>query len=299
MPSLREIAQALGGDVVGGNEVLAPGPAHRPHDRSLSVKLSASSPDGFLVHSFAGDDFRDCRDYVAGRLGIGPRGRRAPVTHVSAVPATPSPAARIERALAIWNEAVEPRRTVVERYLNSRRLDLLEDVAGCVIRFHARCPWKDRDSGVTIRVPAMVCAMRSVTMGAITAVHRTRLSPDGQKVDRRMMGVAAGIGFSSIAAVMLDEAGDDLAVGEGVETAMAARQLGVRPAWALGSAGAIAAFPLLSGIRTLRLLAEMNDIASERAIASCGERWCAAGRKVIVIRPSCGKDMNDALWGAA
>ena len=45
-----------------------------------------------------------------------------------------------------------------------------------------------------------------------------------------MLGVVAG------AAVKLDAAGEALAIGEGVETAMAARQLGLRPVWAVGSA---------------------------------------------------------------
>ena len=67
MLGLREIARALGGEVVGAN-VLAPGPGHSRRDRSLSVTLSASAPDSFLVFSYAGDEWRDCRDYVAKRL---------------------------------------------------------------------------------------------------------------------------------------------------------------------------------------------------------------------------------------
>ena len=66
---LRSIASALNGDVI-GNEVLAPGRGHSRRDRSLSIRLSASSPDGFLVHSFAGEDWRDCQDYVRERLGL-------------------------------------------------------------------------------------------------------------------------------------------------------------------------------------------------------------------------------------
>ncbi len=68
--SLREIAKALGGEV-SGQQALCPGPGHDPADRSLSVRISASSPDGFLTHSFARDDFRACRDLVRERLGFG------------------------------------------------------------------------------------------------------------------------------------------------------------------------------------------------------------------------------------
>jgi putative DNA primase/helicase len=67
--NLRAIALALGGTVAGG-QVLAPGPGHSPRDRSLSVKPSPEAPDGFMVHSHAGDDWRACRDHVYSRLSI-------------------------------------------------------------------------------------------------------------------------------------------------------------------------------------------------------------------------------------
>jgi hypothetical protein len=81
---------------------------------------------------------------------------------------------------------------------------------------------------------------------------------------------------------------------------MAARQLniGVGPAWALGSAGGIERFPVLPNIRTLRILCENNDSANEKAVEQCGLRWCAAGRNVREVRPTddC-KDLNDVLQG--
>ena len=69
MSDLRSLARALGGNV-SGDQVLVPGPGHRPRDRSLRVKLGASFPDGFMVHSYAGDDWRECRDHVNRALGI-------------------------------------------------------------------------------------------------------------------------------------------------------------------------------------------------------------------------------------
>lgn len=67
--SPKQAAVLLGGDV-SGDSVLAPGPGHSKHDRSLSVRFSADAPEGFVVHSFAGDDALECRDYVKGKLGI-------------------------------------------------------------------------------------------------------------------------------------------------------------------------------------------------------------------------------------
>ena len=69
LPNLQTLARALGGEINGG-QVLAPGPGHSPQDRSMSVKLDAGAPDGFLVHSFSTDDTIVCRDYVRQRLGL-------------------------------------------------------------------------------------------------------------------------------------------------------------------------------------------------------------------------------------
>ena len=67
--SAQQLAAAVGG-VVSGTEVLAPGPGHSPKDRSLSIKLDPSAPDGFVVHSFSGDDPLACKDHVRDKLGI-------------------------------------------------------------------------------------------------------------------------------------------------------------------------------------------------------------------------------------
>src|SRR6516165_7485465 len=66
---LRQLATALCGDI-SGSQVLAPGPGHSAEDRSLSVKLDSKARDGFVVHSFAGDDPITCRDHVRAKLGL-------------------------------------------------------------------------------------------------------------------------------------------------------------------------------------------------------------------------------------
>lgn len=67
--TLSQIAAALDGEVQ-GDQVLAPGPAHSGKDRSMSVRLDPTAPDGFLVHSFASDGPIECKDYVRDRLGL-------------------------------------------------------------------------------------------------------------------------------------------------------------------------------------------------------------------------------------
>jgi AAA domain-containing protein len=65
MLSLQQLAAALGGEV-SGNQVLAPGPNHSAADRSMAVKLT---PDGYTVHSHAGDDWKACRDHIDEKIG--------------------------------------------------------------------------------------------------------------------------------------------------------------------------------------------------------------------------------------
>ena len=138
----RAVARALGGDV-SGCDVIAPGPGHSRADRSLSIKIDPNGPDGFLCHSFAGDDYRRCRDYVRYVLGLGAcERRRAPPALCSLErPITRADHGATERAalaLRLWNEADDPRNTPASAYLMSRGLMLGDDIAGNVIRFHRK-----------------------------------------------------------------------------------------------------------------------------------------------------------------
>jgi len=68
----QNLARALGGEA-SGYEISAPGPGHKSAgDRSLSVKVDPGAPDGFVVHSFAGDDPIECKDYVREKSGLDP-----------------------------------------------------------------------------------------------------------------------------------------------------------------------------------------------------------------------------------
>ncbi|SDO52097.1 Toprim domain-containing protein [Methylobacterium phyllostachyos] len=300
-PSLAQIASALRGQVA-GRQVLAPGPGHSHRDRSLSVRLSDASPDGFIVHSHAGDDFRLCRDHVAAALGLpldrwretreqdpAEAERRAALRRRAEAQERADAAWRLRRAVAMWQEAQHPSGTVVEAYLRSRCLDLPDEIAGAVLRFHPACPWGEGTA------PAMVSAIRSLNTGELVGVHRTALDADARKLGRKVFGSATA------AAIMLDdqaEVSTGLTVGEGIETCLAARQIGLKPVWSLISAGNIGALPVLPGIEALTVLGEV-DTAPNRPSATAFERvalrWDAAGHAVDIVMPRAGKDMNDAL----
>jgi hypothetical protein len=279
MMTLPQLARVLGG-IVAGSSVLCPGPGHSPRDRSLSVTPSATAEDGYIVFSHAGDDWRACREHVRQRIGHGQVAHRRIAEH-----------ARSNLAGMLWEKSVDPTQ-IVRDYHTLRGLTLPDDVAGRVVRFHQRCPWRGDDGLIEYR-PAMICAFRRIIDDRLVAVHRVALAPDGTKIGRKMLGPVGG------AAIKVDDdtnVEQGLFVGEGYETALAGRLLGFRPVWALGSAVAIATMPVLAGIDALTLLAETDDSgANARGARMCARAWRAAGREAYLVVPGIAGDINDVL----
>src|SRR6266849_9144009 len=71
----RTIVSIMGGVVTGRDSCNVPGPGHGKADKSLAIRIDAADELGFKVHSFAGDDWQVCRDYVAAALGLKRDGR--------------------------------------------------------------------------------------------------------------------------------------------------------------------------------------------------------------------------------
>jgi hypothetical protein len=270
-------------------------------DRNPSLQIS-DGVSQLLVHCHARCDARDVLDVLRrrglleGRINSIDRGWVDAQAQLRR-PRENNDVARIRRAREIWNAARDPRGTLAETYLAARKLTLDAGIAGRVLRFNPSTPWRNEDSGQIDFIPCLIAAFTSIDDDTITAVHRIRLDQPERwpKADRRMLGIVHR------AAVMLNHTDADgkLAIGEGVETCMAARILGITPTWALGSAGGISHFPVIPGIRTLRIIGE-NDQISPEAIELCGERWRTAGCHVRIIKPPPGfKDLNDFLMGSA
>jgi putative DNA primase/helicase len=299
---LRILKSAFGGDLF-GRTLTCPTIGHPPHDRGTSYTEDFTAPDHLLAKVHNGNGRSDdlaAKDRALDALGErrtffgrGPdpdpiEVMRRQEQRRQAEDAERAEAQRRQRfALAVWEAARDPRGTAVEIYLRGRGLDLTDDVAGHVLRCHPAGPW-GRDKALL-----MVAAMSDPVTGEVRAVHRTALTPDGQKIDRRMLGPAGGT------AIMLTPAAETLAVGEGIESALSAKQLGFGPGvWAMGSAGALGRLPVLDGVQRLVLLEE-RDSASANAVSDCGHRWIRAGRAVSVVLPTVGKDLNDSLRGIA
>jgi hypothetical protein len=140
------------------------------------------------------------------------------------------------------------------------------------------------------RLGAIVALMTDPLTALPTGgISRTYIH-DGQKVAK-----AKGLGTAGVVRLTPDE--DVLAglhIGEGLETCLAAMSLDMRPAWSLGSKGAIGKFPVLSGIECLTIFAEPD---AEAEAQECAARWDAAGRAVLFTRAFGAKDINDVLKG--
>ena len=225
-----------------------------------------------MVYCFSPkDDAKACREYVRRKLGL-PQWQ---------------PETNAERALKIWNEAVDPRGTIAEKYLNSRRLDLAQELSNSVLRFHPRCPWEKGS------VPCLIAAFRSITSDEITAVHRIRVDrAEAPITERKMM-----LGPVKGSAIKLHRpSGERLVIGEGIESCLAGRQLGFSPVWSLGSAGGIKHFPLINGINRITVLGE-NDNGSNRSAADKCSKLSASRRVLVAQPPAQFKDFNDVVMG--
>ena len=281
----RMLARLLDGDVAGRTKVLCPGPGHSRRDRSLQVTLTDDHDDGFLVHSFAKDDWRDCRDYVRERLGMGtwrPAERRTR-RHV-----IEQPHPNNQLALAIWKEAVSAHGTPVERYLTSRHLTLPPGAEA--LRFHPACPFGNA------KTAAMVALVRNIESNQPQAIHRTALDHTG----KMSLGPIRG---GAIKLTPDEDVTTALGIAEGIETALSMQRLPEwlgSPVWSVISASGISKFPLLAGIATLAIAADNDgaDGAGEKATLEVIERW--EERETLVLEANDeGADLNDILQGKA
>ncbi|TPL97678.1 virulence-associated protein E [Mesorhizobium sp. B2-3-10] len=258
MTSIKSAALALGGDAYGRNRISCPGPGHGRHDRSLSIIFT---DNGFVCESFAGDDWKECRDHIKAVLGLSderPKPISEPATDYSVLV---DQERRVDIAASIWAETVPLPGTLAERYLASRGIAY----GGEALRYH---PAKRM----------MVAMMTDALTGEPCGIHRTFLDGHGRKVDRKMLGRAAG------AVVRLaDDADvtDGLGIAEGIETALRAP---FWPMWACLSAGTMKSLPVLEGITSLSIFAD-QDRAGLAAANECGQRWHSAGVEVTMAAP--------------
>lgn len=200
-----------------------------------------------------------------------------------------------DAARRCWSEAVDPRGTMVEAYLQARGgLSLPLDVYGDpvdVIRFHPHC------RRGPVYSPAMVALLTNPMTGEPTGVHRTFLDGAAKAMPLTINDIKLGskmvLGRWGVIRLTPDEeVTRALGLAEGVENALTIKQVaGWATTWAAGCSHVIRSFPLIYGIEALTIFSDAG-LAGRTAAHACGKRWIADYRECTVFEPRRGYDWN-------
>jgi hypothetical protein len=196
----------------------------------------------------------------------------------------------------LWREA-QPDPDAIARYLRGRGL------SGAPIppslRFHPALRYVDEDGQHQGEFPGLVARVESVT-GEFVGLHRTFLDPEGtRKADvpaaKKLLAVRDGA--TRGAAIRLAEAGEVLALAEGIETALAVMEATGTPAWATISAGGMELVEIPPTVRRLELWADCDaNGRGQRAAEIRAALAHSEGVAVFVLwPPEAGQDWRDVL----
>jgi hypothetical protein len=193
---------------------------------------------------------------------------------------------------ALWERSRSPVGTVVETYLRMRRISATIPPSIRFLPNHYHKPTRTY-------WPVMLAAI-SDAKGRMLALHRTYLAPDGSakapvQPPKMTLGQVGGL------ACHLGTPKNEIAVAEGIETALSVQLATGIPTWAALSAGGLRRLILPSapnaGLVTIAADADVVGIEAARVAAV---RWKAEGRQIRVIVPSRpGTDFNDLIMQAS
>jgi phage/plasmid primase-like uncharacterized protein len=245
-----------------------------------------------LVQELHQLDFLGACEYIERHAGIA-----SPV--ISSGPSTTPKAAtddeRRAQALRIWREAKPASNTIVETYLRSRAITRAVPLT---IR-SAPALWHSPSDS---EHPALVAAVALAASPEPIAIMRIYLRPDGsRKADveqnKMMLGRVGG------GSVHLAPAGDTMAVGEGIESALSFMRASGLPTWAALSTSGMETLILppmpLASVVVIGADNDANNAGMESAHRAAA-RWTAEGRSVRIALPPGGlNDWNDAMQEAA
>lgn len=265
--SLSELVAIVGGDLVAPDRALVPGPGHSPGDRSVSLYVDRN--DRLVVTSFGRSQWREVLDDLRARNLIDANNRLCTAqSGAGPMARVRSDSERIAAAIRLWDRGGPVAGTLSERYVRNRAIrrslpgrDALRHLAATPLYAYA-------DEGPCF--PALLAAIRDVT-GAVTAVEITYLNGrgarrEGVRTPRKIVGV-----FRPGGAVRLDPSGADMAVAEGVFTALSVSERFGRPTWAALSIYRLESWRPPEGVRSLLVAADNGRCgarAARRLIAS-------------------------------
>lgn len=262
-------------------------PAHE--DRSPSLSVGYGDDGRILLHCFAGCSFEDItRSLGVNSVDLRPRPRwhdDKPTTWATnRSNGRNGGEARAERVRALYESAISDDGTI-SAYLRHRGLSGNVPAA---LKFVPALTYFDNGND-TGTYPAMVAAIIDAD-GATVGVHKTYLAEGGVgKADVQAPRKAESIhsGALSGGAIRLAEAGDVLAVAEGIETSLAVMEATETRVWATTSTSLMQSLVVPEHVREVQIWADNDgdDGAGQRAAERLAERLHAEGRTVRIILP--------------
>jgi putative DNA primase/helicase len=285
--SAAEIAAALGGRRE-GREWRCRCPLHG--GRSLLIR---DEQDTLLVKCWGGCDTRNVLAELR-RMGLC-EGRQT-VRRPDHSRDHDNDGARRDYALRIWRESWRGEGSPAATYLASRGIKL--DPWPPSLRFHPRCPRPRDENGNTVTpLPAMVALVECIGRGPV-GIHCTYLKPDGTgkaevEPNKAMFGPVGGgaVRFGT------PVAGQELAVAEGIESALSVAIACSMPVWAALSAGGIEKLILPPEVTRVVICAD-NDSngVGQRGAHKAAKGFLREGRSVrIAVPPVSDTDFNDLI----
>ena len=281
-------------------------PAHPDKNPSLSMGVGI---DGrVLLKCFSGCSL----DAILAALGLGVkdlfpeepdlwRWTRAPKPPPPRRDPPPKPNEEHRRKLEkLWTRAIpldRPGAAIGRRYLEARGIDLGALPASPLLRLHPGLVY--REGGEVLGTfPALLARVVHPRHGLV-ALHRTYIAPDGggkapvpapKKLTPPIFpGATRGAGIR-----LLPVDGEEVAVAEGVETALAIAVATGLPVYAAVSAGGLEAWLPPQGVMRV-LIGGDGDQAGRKAATTLARRLLAMGIRVRLAVAEEGLDWLDAL----
>jgi len=179
------------------------------------------------------------------------------------------------------------------RYLAGRGLCL--DKLPSALRLHPGMVYRD-GSEISGKFPVMLARV-SDQLGNGLSLHRTYLNAGQKAPVEKPKKLMPGKPISG-GAIRLFDAGEFLGVAEGIETALAARELFGVPTWACVSAHGIETFIPPDGVQRVTVFADNDaNFTGQKAAMSLANRLSLAGIATDVQVPDSIGDWLDVLTG--